>query len=185
MAEALLDIKHWGNSLGVRLPAAVARAANLHVGQRVRVEVERGRVVITPLRDEPLTLEQRSGAFRPEPPRRRNDGHGALRRGTLVAPPAKAWARDRQDIVWIDCNPQTDREMRDQHPFLVVSPRGFNERTSLVRSLPMTTAGYNAENLLPSRPARPAATGRARPTMYFATNRGPSIGGYARRRRIP
>lgn len=65
MAEAMLDIKHWGNSLGVRLPAAVARAANLHVDQRVRIEVEGGRVVITPLRDEPLSLEQRLARFDP------------------------------------------------------------------------------------------------------------------------
>lgn len=65
MAEALLDIKHWGNSLGVRLPAAVARAARLHVDQRVRIEVEGGRVVITPLRDEPLSLEQRLARFDP------------------------------------------------------------------------------------------------------------------------
>lgn len=65
MAEALLDIKHWGNNLGVRLPAAVARAARLHVDQRVRIEVEGGRVVITPLRDEPLSLEQRLARFDP------------------------------------------------------------------------------------------------------------------------
>lgn len=65
MAEALLDIKHWGNNLGVRLPAAVARAADLHVDQRVRIEVEGGRVVITPLRDEPLSLEQRLARFDP------------------------------------------------------------------------------------------------------------------------
>ena len=31
MAEAILDIKHWGHSLGVRLPAAVARDTHLHV----------------------------------------------------------------------------------------------------------------------------------------------------------
>lgn len=53
---------------------------------------------------------------------------------------------DRQDVVWIDCNPQAGREMRDRHPFLVLSPRGFNERTSLVLGLPMTTADYNADN---------------------------------------
>ena len=28
MSEAVLDIKKWGNNLGVRLPAAVARAAH-------------------------------------------------------------------------------------------------------------------------------------------------------------
>lgn len=36
--------------------------------------------------------------------------------------------------------------MRDIHPFLVLSPRSFNDRTSLVIGLPMTTAAYNADN---------------------------------------
>jgi len=53
---------------------------------------------------------------------------------------------DRQDIIWIDCNPQVAREMRDIHPFLVLSPRIFNEKTSLVIGLPMTTAAYHADN---------------------------------------
>ena len=65
MAEAILDIKHWGNNLGVRLPAAVAREAHLHADQRVRVTVEGGRVVIEPIRDESLTLEQRLARFDP------------------------------------------------------------------------------------------------------------------------
>ena len=56
------------------------------------------------------------------------------------------WAPERQDIIWINCNPQTGNEMRDLHPFLVLSPRAFNERTSLVIGLPMTTAAYNADN---------------------------------------
>ena len=65
MAEAILDIKQWGNNLGVRLPAAVARAANLHVDQRVRVSVNGRHVIITPLADPPLTLEQRLALFDP------------------------------------------------------------------------------------------------------------------------
>ena len=36
--------------------------------------------------------------------------------------------------------------MKDVHPFLVLSPRIFNTRTSLVIGLPMTTAEYNADN---------------------------------------
>ena len=36
--------------------------------------------------------------------------------------------------------------MRDIHPFLVLSPRIFNEKTSLVIGLPMTTAEYNTDN---------------------------------------
>ena len=65
MAEAVLSIKQWGNNLGVRLPAAVARMANLHVDQRVRVSVEGDHVRITPVDDTPLTLEQRLAAFDP------------------------------------------------------------------------------------------------------------------------
>ncbi|MDD3517281.1 MAG: AbrB/MazE/SpoVT family DNA-binding domain-containing protein [Chromatiales bacterium] len=65
MPEAILDIKQWGNNLGVRLPAAVARAAHLRVDQRVRISVEDNRVVITPVTEAPLTLEQRLALFDP------------------------------------------------------------------------------------------------------------------------
>ncbi|MEA1052521.1 type II toxin-antitoxin system PemK/MazF family toxin [Lamprobacter modestohalophilus] len=56
------------------------------------------------------------------------------------------WVPARQDIIWIDCNPQAGREMRDIHPLLVLSPQNFNAKTSLVIGLPMTTADYNADN---------------------------------------
>lgn len=68
-----------------------------------------------------------------------------MTRKTAAAKPT-AWAPDRQDVIWIDCNPQAGREMRDVHPFLVLSPRIFNEKASLVIGLPMTTAAYNADN---------------------------------------
>jgi antitoxin MazE len=66
MTETVLDIKHWGNNLGVRLPAAIARAAQLRADQRVRITVEDGRVIITPVDGEALTLEQRLARFDPE-----------------------------------------------------------------------------------------------------------------------
>jgi len=65
MARAVLDIKRWGNNLGVRLPVGIAREANLHADQRVRIEVDNGRVIITPLENERLTLEQRLERFDP------------------------------------------------------------------------------------------------------------------------
>ena len=65
MAEAVLHLKQWGNNLGVRLPAAVAKAAKLQVDQRVRVSVKGRQVVITPVADAPLTLEQRLALFDP------------------------------------------------------------------------------------------------------------------------
>lgn len=53
---------------------------------------------------------------------------------------------DRREIIWIDCSPQSGREMKDRYPFFVLSPRDFNDRTSLVIGLPMTTAEYNSDN---------------------------------------
>jgi antitoxin MazE len=65
MAEAVLNIKQWGNNLGVRLPAAVARAARLHVNQQVRVTVEKDRVVITSVATKELSLEQMLALYNP------------------------------------------------------------------------------------------------------------------------
>lgn len=66
MTTVVLDIKHWGNNLGVRLPAAIAKAAHLRADQRVSVVVEDGRVVVTPMEEAPLTLKQRLARFDPE-----------------------------------------------------------------------------------------------------------------------
>jgi mRNA interferase MazF len=59
---------------------------------------------------------------------------------------AKSWCPDRRDMIWIDCNPQAGREMKDVHPLVVLSPREFNTRTGIVIGLPMTTASYNETN---------------------------------------
>lgn len=75
------------------------------------------------------------------------------------------WVPDRQDIIWINCNPQVGQEMRDMHPFLVLSPKAFNQKTSLVIGLPMTTAEYNSSN--PFAIALDKATGhKADKTSY-------------------
>ena len=58
----------------------------------------------------------------------------------------KDWCPDRRDMIWIDCNPQTSREMADFHPLMVLSTREFNQRTGIVIGLPMTTASYNESN---------------------------------------
>lgn len=65
MTEVELDIKQWGNNLGVRLPSAIAREAHLHVHQRVRLFVDAGQIIIRPVLDEPLTLEQRLADYDP------------------------------------------------------------------------------------------------------------------------
>jgi antitoxin MazE len=43
-------LDRWGNSLGIRVPRAVAEAAGLKAGDRVDISVEEGRVVIQPAR---------------------------------------------------------------------------------------------------------------------------------------
>ena len=58
----------------------------------------------------------------------------------------KIWVPERRDIIWIDCNPQVGREMKDVHPLLVLSPKAFNDRTRIVIGLPMTTAKSNETN---------------------------------------
>lgn len=65
MSEVMLDIKQWGNNLGVRLPAAIAREAHLHVHQRVRISVAEGLITIAPVTDVDLTLAQRVASFDP------------------------------------------------------------------------------------------------------------------------
>lgn len=75
------------------------------------------------------------------------------------------WVPQRQDVIWINCNPQAGREMRDMHPFLVLSPAEFNAATSLVIGLPMTTAEYNADNPF-AIAVGPAAGNRAGKTSY-------------------
>ena len=56
------------------------------------------------------------------------------------------WVPERQDIIWIDCSSQVGADMKNAHPFVVLSSKKFNDKTSLVIGLPMTTATYNANN---------------------------------------
>lgn len=57
-----------------------------------------------------------------------------------------AWIPDRGEIIWINYNTQSGREMRDMHPMLVLSPKKFNDHTGIMIGLPMTTADYNNTN---------------------------------------
>jgi len=65
MRNSELYLRKWGNSLAVRLPAAVAREAGLRLDQRVRLEVDHDCVVIRPLGTEEPTLKERLERFDP------------------------------------------------------------------------------------------------------------------------
>jgi antitoxin MazE len=63
MVEVELDVKQWGNNLGVRLPAAIVRESHLKAHQRVRISVLNGEIIIKPAAEKTLTLAQRLALF--------------------------------------------------------------------------------------------------------------------------
>jgi antitoxin MazE len=63
--SATLTVQQWGNSLAVRIPAAVARSARFRVGQPVEVSAQDSNVLVRPTGDPKLTLAQKLAAFDP------------------------------------------------------------------------------------------------------------------------
>jgi antitoxin MazE len=62
---ATLTVQQWGNSLAVRIPAAVARSAKFVVGQPVELSVGEDGVLVKPAGRPKLTLAQKLAAFDP------------------------------------------------------------------------------------------------------------------------
>jgi antitoxin MazE len=50
------QVKKWGNSASVRIPAAILDAVHVSIDQDVDIRAENGRIVIEPLRKQ-VTLE--------------------------------------------------------------------------------------------------------------------------------
>src|SRR5271154_2310629 len=62
---ATLTVQQWGNSLAVRIPAAVARTARFRVGQPVEVSAQDSNVLVRSIGEPKLTLEQKLAVFDP------------------------------------------------------------------------------------------------------------------------
>ena len=62
---ATLRLQQWGNSLAVRIPAAVARSARFKVGQPVEVSAHDSNVLVKAIGEPRLTLAQKLFAFDP------------------------------------------------------------------------------------------------------------------------
>jgi antitoxin MazE len=60
-----LTLQRWGNSLAVRIPAAVARSARFEVGQPVEVSAQDASVLVKAIGKPRLTLAQKLAAFDP------------------------------------------------------------------------------------------------------------------------
>ncbi len=58
---------------------------------------------------------------------------------------------DRQDVIWLQFQPQAGREQAGRRPALVLSPAEYNRKTSLAIVLPITSQikGYPWEVRLP------------------------------------
>jgi mRNA interferase MazF len=57
---------------------------------------------------------------------------------------------DSGDLVWFDFDPQAGREQAGRRPALVLSPKAFNQRTSLAYVCPITSKvkGFSSEVVL-------------------------------------
>ena len=71
-----------------------------------------------------------------------------MKRGSTTP---NAYIPDRGDIVWLNFTPQTGHEQRGKRPALILSPKMYNEKTSLCICLPITSKvkGYPFEVPLP------------------------------------
>lgn len=63
---ATLTVQQWGNSLAVRIPAALARKVHFVAGQPVEVTTDDFGVIVRRKGSPKLTLEQRLAAFDPD-----------------------------------------------------------------------------------------------------------------------
>ena len=60
------QVKKWGNSASVRIPASVMEAASLSIDQAVDVREENGRVVIEPVKAPKYDLDEMIAAISPD-----------------------------------------------------------------------------------------------------------------------
>ena len=61
-----VTIRKWGNSASVRIPAAIMQAAHLDLDATVEVREEDGRIVIDPIRETAINLDDLLDGITPE-----------------------------------------------------------------------------------------------------------------------
>jgi antitoxin MazE len=62
----LTRIQKWGNSLGLRIPKALAEDAKVAEGTHVELNVENGRLIVSPQREAKLNLADLVSRITPE-----------------------------------------------------------------------------------------------------------------------
>ena len=61
-----LTVQRWGNSLAVRIPAAIARRAHFELGTPIEIALQDVGVTIKPMGERQLTLNERLAIFDPK-----------------------------------------------------------------------------------------------------------------------
>ena len=59
-------LQKWGNSLAVRIPKALARELNAECGCAVSLEVDKGRLVVTPVKRPRYALDELVAGITPQ-----------------------------------------------------------------------------------------------------------------------
>lgn len=71
-------IQKWGNSLALRIPRAFAEESDLQEDSAVDLTVRNGKLVVVPIRDSAVTLEELVSQITPE------NRHGEVSTGDAV-----------------------------------------------------------------------------------------------------
>ena len=61
-----MQVKKWGNSASVRIPARVLAAAEMHIDQEIELRAEDGRIIIEPVKTPRYELEELLAAMTPD-----------------------------------------------------------------------------------------------------------------------
>ena len=132
-------ISKWGDSLAVRIPKPIAEQWGVREGSAIEMSTRGDRVV---MRKRGYQLaDMLSEMNRRQPPRRTRPRPGAGRRGVVAKPEVSGadYVPGRGDIVWLSSTPQAGQEQAGRRPALVVSPRSYNEKSSLALLCPITS----------------------------------------------
>lgn len=64
----------------------------------------------------------------------------------------QAYVPERGDVIWLQFNPQAGHEQAGRRPAVVISPRSYNQRSSLCIVVPVTNQqkGYPFEVSIPA-----------------------------------
>ncbi len=62
----LTNIKKWGNSAAIRLPASLMKSADIDLDSEVRITEKNGKIIIEPIKKNEYSLEELVDEITPE-----------------------------------------------------------------------------------------------------------------------